>query len=804
MSSTKTATGFYKPEIPIAEPLIVDKALTNYPSRLPDVVKVRLKEAAVAHQIAVALYKNPNAGFRELFSNECRASRTAIKKYEASPRIEVTLIPSIRRLIMEGFDSMGITSDVFVDVLRWMGRTTNNEGDEVGQFGWGFFSVFTLADSIKLETLARETGERYGVTATNATAFKLLPDEEVSKDGYGTCITMQLKPDIKLPELVKYMKKCCRYSDIETHLHVTEKFVVKDPKWDWVESKLEVEHTRLDGSIRHQVASYLIKTEGDRIIYEVEISQPAYYFYGAIAGNDENYTCDNDKHDIRLLNVPITATTNTHKKSWNCKAPMELPFSCWVLNIKDERVYQPTPDRDRFIDGALDGIFAEIQAALKQKLSKDFNITSIEDYRSSTWKGIYSRPDHSDRDEYLDDKTKHLLRILALEVVHPREPASKIEEDEFSGRYRRWQYTGSGNINQFSKTTKTREIKIEPIRSVIARSRNIFFHQGPVRKDGAKSIPAKRMLELRTILRTQYPDAEVVTLDSNEAAMVLTNEKAVRTDTRQAVEGIKKQLGKDWRKRCGLEDAKARKPDPTDWPVHRWTRYRVEPERVKVNKLGSNTLRVPRRVEQLIHALKLTRTKYAVTKDHPKLKGGIKLQDFVKTVENNEVLTKAGSVRFRDLTNAGRIGIYVTDKPEILQVYSREDEQSTAPSASIKTLVAAEGDTVFQIVAYLEAKNVEYDTLWQPTQDEYKSRTGRDTIPSDPASCTLAYIGASTIKTEELLELFLNAAEEQEYHPSAVDRYLTLTRQLDTEIVAKTKDQQDKPNNKKVRGVDHD
>jgi HSP90 family molecular chaperone len=186
---------FYLPPVKKEAPLKLDSDLLACSSKLPDIIKVRLKDSAVAHQIATGLYKSPQAGFRELYSNERRAAHTARQKFDAKPSIEVTVNTEHRQLIVQGYDSLGITAKVFVDVLRWMGRTTNNDENEIGQFGWGFFALWTMANSVELQTYARETNERYGVTAKDAGAFTLLPDEQVTIQEHGTRIQLNLKND---------------------------------------------------------------------------------------------------------------------------------------------------------------------------------------------------------------------------------------------------------------------------------------------------------------------------------------------------------------------------------------------------------------------------------------------------------------------------------------------------------------------------------------------------------------------------------------------------------------------------------
>ena len=88
-------------------------------------------------RISHDLYAKPESGFRELFNNEARACRTARKHHNASPRIEVSIVPSERKLIIHGIDSMGMSMDRFLNIFTVLGRSDNFDGSECGQFGLG-------------------------------------------------------------------------------------------------------------------------------------------------------------------------------------------------------------------------------------------------------------------------------------------------------------------------------------------------------------------------------------------------------------------------------------------------------------------------------------------------------------------------------------------------------------------------------------------------------------------------------------------------------------------------------------------
>jgi hypothetical protein len=766
--------------MPEEKPLILDSEVVGYASKLPDTINVRLKESAVARQIATGLYKSPRAGFRELYSNECRAARTTRQKFNANSRIEVTLDPKKRALTIQGLNSLGITAEVFADVLRWMGRTSNNSEAEVGQFGWGFFALWTLADYVRLETYARETGERYGVTAKDAGAFTLLPERDLTIQEYGTKVQLQLKKQIDLADLADWIEENCRYSDIETWLTVSDK-IEKASQWGYTHIEREPERKRLDGTFKQQVQRTAIdgdSSEQTRIIYDIEIDDRDFYFYGAIAGDDEHASLFTDEHDVLLLRVPIEAEETEL---------LNFPFTAWVLNIKDERAYPPTPDRDRFVEGALSPILEKLQKAIGRKL-KQLNIKSFDDYRHAAWKGIYANLRKSDQVDFIDEATWRLVELLSVNVACPR-----IKEGEEENKPEDRPY--------WRRRQRQEPYELKPLRTVVARSMHLFYYRTPKLPNGKPVMPAKRMATARAILRTKYPDAEVFTYSPSslrgwyddprisEAAFLdrLSKTGEVTLNAQQELLNIKCELGKEWRRVCGLSEAPRKKPPPTDWPIHqRLQRGIVEPRRVKVDKIPSHVIRIPSNLKKYIAALTSVEAKrYGLTRDSRFLKGGQTLADFLKHRRNMTARTKANAhMTFEEIATAkGRVAIYVTCRPEVLDYYD-------VPEANVA--VAVDEEKAFQLIVYLTANKKDHTIIRHPDAEAFVKKTGVDldlftgNYPSfdDSSRTTIAYLGACLIRTLELRELFLHSTKET-YNPEEAEHSMELALSLESDITGR-------------------
>ncbi len=762
---------YYSPTVQVADPLRVPKTAVAYASKLPDTVKVRLKASAVAQQIAVALYSSPSAGFREIYSNEARAARIAREQFGANPRIEVTVNPKERTLTVQGIDSLGITSAVFVEVLRYMGRTTNDQAAEVGQFGWGFFAIFTLTDSLRLETFARETNERYGVTAESAAGFKPLPDKEVDIAEYGTKITVKIKQQIHLNDLVEWIEHYCRYSAIETNLAVTHD--IKDEKWgyDWVKRKAG--RSRLDGSFKDQLRK-AVEDDSLKVVYEVELDKTDYYFYGVIAGNEEHARTTPDRKEILLLRVPI--------ESEDVKE-FDLPLTGWVLNAKDERRYPPTPDRDRFKEGSIKTILHEIQSTLQAKFYVDFRLRSLDDYRNQPWRGIYSSL-QSEASKFFDQQTRTLALTLNTNIARP-----PMEGEAAEARYR----------YGHRSTVAERSVVVEPLRKVVLRTHKVFYYPLSFTSKHEAMMPAKRMAVAQAILKTEFKDPVVVTFGYPAGRYVYSEDDGLRTaaefitalsktdvnmDAKAEADRIRKALGKDWRTRCGLPEVE-KKPPPTDWPIHRWSsRGRVEAERVNIKKIPINIVRVPGKIEPYIEILQRAEAKYGVARDHPAMRGGTKLKDLLTSIKTKEAVTQQGKITFDAIDNKpGKLLVYLTDNSGVLKHY--------APKGQL--MVAVEGDEAVELMFHLQAANRKYTTTRVPDDDAFKSKTGIGNAEEfvgrylgiDGAKrATSAYIGSCELRSPELKELMLSAMEET-YNPEEADNFRKLALDLQKTIQAR-------------------
>ena len=100
---------------------VLDIQGTDYESKLDSImnkegfIKTRLNEEVIIQAVSHKLYKDPESGLRELYNNEayhgCLVAKT--KHNVKNPYIKVSLNTTTRKLIIQGFNSLGI-SELFL------------------------------------------------------------------------------------------------------------------------------------------------------------------------------------------------------------------------------------------------------------------------------------------------------------------------------------------------------------------------------------------------------------------------------------------------------------------------------------------------------------------------------------------------------------------------------------------------------------------------------------------------------------------------------------------------------------------
>jgi len=347
----------YSPQITEQKPLKIDNSTTGFDDIIVDgVIHTKLNEKVIIQRIAKDLYKNSTSGLRELYNNSARACRITAKKYsDIDPEITVTLDEEQRSLVIED-NGIGISKDRFKQVLLELGTSDNLDETEVGQFGMGFASYTTLSSVVIIDTRTRED-DQYKMVAKDGMSFQ--PIGDCTKEGFGTKLSMTLYPEVDIKSLAEIMDGLAKYSGVRTVLNLNNcddipyrmRHGIQELLQETFQSEAEKAHTKQDNLIR-------IDTEDFELV-------------ALVTGG---HTSSNYSH-IHLLGTPIDSS-------------IRVPFSWWLLNIKDERKFQPMPDRDRMREESDKKLETSILIAIRKYFSS-LDIRNYSDWLKSERKYEY-------------------------------------------------------------------------------------------------------------------------------------------------------------------------------------------------------------------------------------------------------------------------------------------------------------------------------------------------------------------------------------------------------------------------------
>ena len=409
---------FYKPEFHAVPDVNIPEEDT-YESPLNKLgmgrkIKVGLDSDVIIQKLSHEIYSNWRSAIRELYNNEARACRNTMKLLdECDACIHITINPIERQLTIEGKDSEGITVNVFDKSLRVLGVSSNFDSKEIGQMGMGFASYTLIFEALKIETWARETDEKWSALADGGINFDILGEPNMKS--YGTRLSGTYKDTINIDEMIEHIRVLSRFSTVPTFIHLTEDtgnygagLVTCDQFENGMKWLLHERELMIEGGDRRSDN----KDDGKKMeqFIPINVEREDFEFFGYWCCYNTTYDSirleelSGDSNLVTLIGTPVQADMGYHLNH----------LSGYVLNIKDERKYKPTTDRDRMQDESIDVIVDEIEVELG-KVIDEFNLRDIDHYNSKTdvEKMMYNANVwHGFRDVFTDETTKVLITTL--------------------------------------------------------------------------------------------------------------------------------------------------------------------------------------------------------------------------------------------------------------------------------------------------------------------------------------------------------------------------------------------------------
>lgn len=369
------------------------------------------------------LYGHWTSGLRELYANLVASCKRAGSEYGADPTIVVTI--DGRTVRLEDVDSCGMSRRVFEEGIAVAGNTGNDDPHSPGQWGLGSLSFVMIADEMLIESHSRATGERFAVQALRGGRFRMGGLPEPDFDWHGTRMTLTLRDGLDARDAIKAAVDIAEMSGVRTVLRVHGARAHRG----WTEVAgiggavdcLEGLDVVCDDA-PHGMAEYKDGEGGmafmlggrslrERVVHEAGIA--GYDVGGTVNENARSSALSRNWRDGCLLaggggvvvihaengdlgvaaalgiNGRCDARKWSHdnpanklarlrsSQTWLAGMPVKSDapgcldrFGCVSVHAKNERVYRPTPDRERLTDESEKRLNADVAALVMCEIAK--------------------------------------------------------------------------------------------------------------------------------------------------------------------------------------------------------------------------------------------------------------------------------------------------------------------------------------------------------------------------------------------------------------------------------------------------
>jgi len=407
---------------------------TNYKSKLDQLadsegrIETKLNKESLIQAISHKLYRNAESGFRELLNNEIRACQIAKDKFKADPYIKVSLNTLTRNLTIQGFNSLGITEEVFDKILREIGTSTiESKKDGRIPFGMGFFGFLKLSDIALIQTRCIENNDCYGFIAKGGLFFQKIQKPDFKETG--TKIWVTLNPKTNYEKIINVLVEVSKVSGIKTYFELlAHKGKIADFKSGIHELK-STTYQKIFNDTLDKTDSYSYLTahiNNDEIEAFISI------------GIDGDEVSNSRNKQLFLINSPIEAVLDEEdydeydyektenksddddddedKNEEDYKAIQaskidEIKFSSLVINMKNENLFPPHQDRERLTPNAEKKLREIVIELYKQAVKSMKPCSTLKDWFKHEHKYFISYEEQS-FNELFNKETLKLHNIL--------------------------------------------------------------------------------------------------------------------------------------------------------------------------------------------------------------------------------------------------------------------------------------------------------------------------------------------------------------------------------------------------------
>jgi hypothetical protein len=372
---------------------------------LGESIDVTINGQAVIPILADKIYKSPYSAIRELYVNEVTATKKALRiNPELKPEIHISLNTKNRELVIKGVNSLGIDSDTFKHILAVMGNSGNNKENETGYYGLGFYSFVKISERIIINSFSLESGEKWACIAKSALKFETLPKGSFKElDQTGFEITLSVKNELDFGKIEDRVKEISKLSGVKTLFNVDGIFVHL------------VQYDNLDDYFKKSYHEFFDNQARYSLVYEHIENDDYELIVGYKSGNGGSVL-----RETFLINVPILLDFPRY----------DFPQIA-LLNVKNERKFRPSADRERFDEGDEIVLNEEIQKHTfdyKEKLPAlttldqwyDHNLRYFIDFLGDGNSMLTYVKDHKNKDTWSKKYKRQYLKD-ALPAIKPKE-----------------------------------------------------------------------------------------------------------------------------------------------------------------------------------------------------------------------------------------------------------------------------------------------------------------------------------------------------------------------------------------------
>jgi len=336
------------------------KHVKNY--KLGDEIEIKLNASAIIPIITDKIYKSPYSAIRELYDNEKTACHKALIKdptLKNKQEIIIRLNRNTREFSIEGLNSQGMTTETLIKILAVLGNSGNNNEYEKGFFGIGFFSFIKLSERIIIISKSQESKEEYAYICKSALKFEQLQKENYDPlETTGFKVVLTIKNDLKLDQVENRVREIVFLSDVKTRFYVDDQIIPLEQNYNLLE--------------------YFEKRHEEFFNYKKDPSH-----------NDLKYSLVYDYYNTDDYELIVGITTNEHRDQLmylggtpinNENWPYRHNNNIMLVNIKSERKYLPTPDRDRLEERSEEEINKIIESKLFDVDDRLNKVSNLDEY----------------------------------------------------------------------------------------------------------------------------------------------------------------------------------------------------------------------------------------------------------------------------------------------------------------------------------------------------------------------------------------------------------------------------------------